>query len=418
MNMAIKKNLGIDFCGVHFVNPLMLSSSPVSNTAEMISRCFEAGFGGVVYKTVGLDNIKIIHPSPRMKSFDYQDKQLVGLQNVEQTSDRPTVDNFQDMAYLKKRWPDRVVISSVMGWKRNEWHDLARMSEDAGVDILELNFSCPHMTVEGAGMKVGQAHALVQDFTEIACKAVKIPIIAKLTPNITDITEPAVYAKQGGAVGITAVNTVAGLTGVDLKTLTPQPNVFGLGAVSGFSGPAIKPIGLRAISQLARHPNLKLPLSGVGGIETWVDALEYILLGASTLQITTGVIHYGYRIVEDILEGLAYFMEERGVERLSDLVGKSVPKLVSPNDFDLSRQGIANYDLKRCIGCGQCHIVCQDAGGQCLSWDAENRRPVMDEKKCLSCMVCSFICPIADPPLITYKEVPNKPEILPPVSVL
>ncbi len=283
----------------------------------------------------------------------------------------------------------------------------------AGADMLELNFSCPHMTVEGSGMKVSHAFALVEEFTEIVREAVSIPIIAKLTPNITDINEPAAHAKSGGADAISTINTVSGLIGISLDDNTPLLNIFGKGAMSGFSGPAIKPIGLRCIAQLAQNEELALPLSGIGGIETWVDAIEYMLCGAATLQITTGVIHYGYRIIEDILEGMAYYLEDQKVDSLSQIVGKALPNIVPTDEFDLSRQGVAQYDLDRCVGCGQCYIVCQDAAGQCLSWDDANRRPVMDEGKCLSCMICSFVCPIGDPPLINYKEVKNKPEVIP-----
>ena len=217
-------------------------------------------------------------------------------------------DNLKDIRFLKKRWPDRVVIASIMGFSNDEWRELAVACEDAGADMLELNFSCPHMTVEGSGMKVGQAFALVEKYTAIVRKAVKIPILAKMTPNITDITEPARFAKQGGADGLAAINTVSGLVGIGLDDYTPVPNIFGKGAMSGYSGPGVKPIGLRCVAQMAQDPALKLPISGIGGIETWMDVAEYLLCGASTVQITTGVIHYGYRIVEDILEGLSYYL--------------------------------------------------------------------------------------------------------------
>jgi len=204
--------------------------------------------------------------------------------------------------------------------------------------------------------------------------------------------------------------------GLSMDDFTPEPNIFGRGAMSGLSGPVIKPIGLRCIAQLAKDPKLGLPLSGIGGIETWMDVVEYLLCGASTVQITTGVMRYGYRIVEDILEGLSYFMADHGFASLSEVVGKGLPNIVPTDQFDLTRQGRASYDLDRCVGCGQCYIVCQDAGGQCLRWDAKRRRPVMDEKKCLSCMICSFACPVKTPPLITYREVKNKHSIRPPVS--
>lgn len=399
-------DLSIDFCGVKFKNPFMLSSSPVSNSAEMVGRAFDAGWGGVAYKTVVTDRLPIIHPSPRMKDYSYQNEKLIGLQNVEQTSDRGLMVNMKDITYLKKHWPDHIVMASIMGFSNQEWADLAIACTDAGADMLELNFSCPHMTVEGSGAKVGQVQQLVQQFTETVRKVTRLPLVAKMTPNITDMNVPALYAKMGGANGISAINTVKGLSGIDVNGLYPNLNVFGIGSISGYSGPAVKPIGLRYIAEMAKNKELDLPLSGMGGIETWVDALEYILLGASTVQVTTGVIHYGYGIVEDMIEGLSDYMQMKGVSRVSDLVGKALPNLHETDAFNLERQGIAKYDLDRCIGCGQCYTVCQDAGGQALNWDSNLRRPIPLENKCLSCMVCSFVCPVNG--MIKYKEMPKE----------
>ncbi|MCD6122730.1 MAG: NAD-dependent dihydropyrimidine dehydrogenase subunit PreA [Spirochaetales bacterium] len=402
--MSKKPDLSIDFCGVKFKNPFMLSSSPVSNSAEMVSKAFEAGWGGVSYKSVVSDRLPIIHPSPRMHGYNYGNKRLVGLQNVEQTSDRGLKANLLDIMYLKKHYPDHVVMASIMGFSNQEWYDLAKAVTDAGADMIELNFSCPHMTVEGSGAKVGQVQELVQKFTETARKASNLPLVAKMTPNITDMNEPAMYAKMGGADGISAINTVRGISEIGLDDFVPKPNVFGKGAISGYSGPAVKPIGLRFIAEMAENKELGLPLSGIGGIETWIDALEYILAGASTVQVTTGIIHYGYRIVEDMIEGLSDFMASKGIERVSDLVGKALPHLVETDEFELKRQGITQYNLDKCVGCGQCYIVCNDAAGQALEWDAEKRRPRLIEDKCLSCMICSFVCPVEG--LITYKPMP------------
>jgi len=398
-------DLSIDFCGVTFKNPFLLSSSPVSNSAEMVARSFEAGWSGVVFKTLNSDTTPIIHPSPRMNGYGYGNKRLVGLQNVEMISDRPLKDNLMDFLYLKKKYPDHVLISSIMGFSNDEWAYLAKVSEDNGADMLELNFSCPHMSVEGAGHHVGKAFDLIEKFTATVKNCVSIPVIAKMTPNITDMNEPALYAKQGGADAISAINTVSGISQIDLDVMTPKPNIFGLSSVSGTSGPSIKPIGLRFISDMAKCEELSLPLSGIGGIETWVDALEYILLGASTIQVTTGIIHYGYGIVEDMIEGLTDFMVEKDVAKVQDLVGKALVNLKTTDKFDLKRQGRAQYDLEKCVGCGQCYTVCRDAGGFALDWDQEKRRPVLIEDKCLSCMICSFVCPVSD--LISFTEMPG-----------
>jgi dihydropyrimidine dehydrogenase (NAD+) subunit PreA len=409
--MAKIRDLSIEICGVKFPNPFLLSSSPVSNTAEMVARSFDKGWGGVAYKTIAHDRTKIIHPSPRMASFNYENKPLVALQNVEQTTDRPMSDNWADIRWLKKNYPKQVLIVSIMGFSLEEWIDLARMGEENGADMLELNFSCPHMTVEGAGMKVGQAMELIEKFTRAVKNTVKIPVIAKLTSNVTDITIPALYAQRGGADAITAINTVRALTEVGLDDFVPKPNVHGKGAMSGMSGPAIKPIGLKCVTELAQCKELKIPIIGCGGAETWVDIAEYLLCGASAVQVTTGIIHYGQRIVEDMAEGLSDWMDEKKFKDLKSVVGKSLSNTVPTDAFDLSKQGYAKFDLDKCIGCGQCYIVCQDAGGQGLGWDAENRRPVPDDEKCLSCMICSMVCPVGS--MVEYRYMPGKKEILP-----
>ncbi|TFG63360.1 MAG: NAD-dependent dihydropyrimidine dehydrogenase subunit PreA [Spirochaetales bacterium] len=403
--MVSKPDLSIDFCGVRFKNPFCLSSSPVSNSAEMVAQAFEAGWSGVAFKTLNSDRVPIIHPSPRMNAYHYDNKRLVGLQNVEQISDRPLKDNLLDMLYLKKHYPDHIVMSSIMGFSSAEWEYLARVSEDNGADMLELNFSCPHMTVEGSGHKVGQSFHLLEQFTAVVKKVVKIPVIAKMTPNITDMTEPAIFARQGGADAISAINTIRAISEIGIDDWVPKPNVHGIGARSGYSGPAVKPIAIRFIADMAKCEELGLPLSAMGGIETWIDALEFMLAGASNLQVTTGIIHYGYRIVEDMIEGLTDYMAEKGIARAQDLVGAALKNVQETDHFDLKRQGITSYDLDRCIGCGQCYIVCRDAAGQALEWDSAERRPKLVEDKCLSCMICSFVCPVTD--LITYREMPQ-----------
>jgi dihydropyrimidine dehydrogenase (NAD+) subunit PreA len=395
----------VSFCGVRFNNPFLLSSSPVSNSAEMVEMAYQQGWAGVCYKTLNSDRIPIIHPSPRMNAYHYENKRLVGLQNVEQISDRPLKDNLADFLSLKKKYPDRPIIASIMGFSNDEWAYLAKAAADHGADMLELNFSCPHMTVEGSGYKVGQAFHLLEKFTATVKSAVSIPVLAKMTPNITDMTEPALFAKKGGADGISAVNTFRAISEIGLDDWVAKPNVFGMGAMSGYSGAAIKPIALHFIAEMAQCPDLGLPLSGMGGVETWIDALEYLLVGATTIQVTTGIIKYGYRIVQDMIEGLSDYMSARGIERVEDLIGKALPKLKETDHFDLKRQGIAQYDMDRCIGCGQCYIVCRDAGGQALEWEAEKRRPKLVEDKCLSCMICGFICPVSG--LISYKEMPR-----------
>ena len=399
-----KPDLSMEFCGQKFINPFLLSSSPVSNSAEMVEMAFDYGWAGVVYKTLNSDRINIDHASPRMNSRNYGSKRMMTCQNVEQISDRPLKDNLLDLLYLKKKYPDRKLIYSIMGFEVDEWTYLAKISEDNGADMLELNFSCPHMTIEGSGHDAGKSFASVATFTEAVKKAVDIPVIAKMTPNITDMVEVAMAAKEGGADSISAINTVSGISDIDLDTYIANPNIFGKAAISGTSGPGMRPIGLRFITEMAQSEALNLPLSGMGGIETWIDALHYILVGASTLQVTTGIMHYGYGIVRDMCEGLEDYLSMKGVDRLQDMVGKALPHIGRTDLFDLERQGVAEYDMDKCVGCGQCYTVCTESGGQALKWNAEKRRPELIEDKCLSCMLCSFTCPVSG--LITYKAMP------------
>jgi dihydropyrimidine dehydrogenase (NAD+) subunit PreA len=340
-----------------------------------------------------------------MHFVNYGGKRAMAYQNVEQISDRPLRHNLLEFLYLKKHYPDHPIIASIMGFFEDEWVYLAKACEDHGADMLELNFSCPHMCIEGSGHKVGQAFHLLERFTAAVKQAVSIPVMAKMTPNITDMTEPALFAKKGGADAISAINTVRGISEIGREDWVPRPNVFGVGAISGTSGPAVKPIGLNFIASMARCREIGLPLSGMGGIETWIDALEYLLVGATTLQVTSGIMHYGYRIVEDLIEGLSDYMALKGIDRVSELIGRALPHLQETDHFDLKRQGIVNYNLELCIGCGQCHIVCSDAAGQAVEWDSRKRRPRLIEDKCLSCMLCQAVCPV--PGLITFKEMPS-----------
>ena len=402
--MKKQTNLSIDFCGVKFENPFCLSSSPVSNNAEMCARAFEAGWGGIVYKTLALESkFKIVMPSPRLNTYNYAGKRMVGLQNVEQISDRPIKDNIKDLTWLKKSYPNKILISSIMGYEDNDWVELAKMSEDAGADMLELNFSCPQMAHPAAGHRVGQDFHAVEAFTAVVKKASNLPVIAKMTPNITDMIPVSLSAKRGGADAISAINTIKAISGIDIENYSPMPNIHGSSAATGFSGPAVKPIALRFISDLYNSKSLGLPLSGIGGIETWVDALHFILLGATNLQVTTAVLRYGYRIVEDMIEGLTDFMIDRNISNLDELVGLASSKLTDPSNFNTRYQVVSIIDELKCIGCGQCYLSCHDGANQAIVFDSVLRKATVDEERCVGCMLCSIVCPVNN--CITKKEV-------------
>jgi dihydropyrimidine dehydrogenase (NAD+) subunit PreA len=399
-------SLKVDFCGVEFPNPFCLSSSPVSNTYDMCARAFDLGWGGVVYKTIGTDyEVKITHPSPRLNALHRGSQRVVGLQNVEQISDRTTAENFVDVAKLKKNYPKHALVASIMGLTHaNDWATLAKQAQDAGADMIECNFSCPQMTVEGTGHKVGQDAAIIEKLTAITKRACTIPVMAKMTPNVADMLPVALAAKAGGADAISAINTVKAITGVDLDLAVPLPNVNGKSSSSGYSGTAVKPIALRFISDMARDSRLQLPLSGMGGIYTWVDAAEFLLLGASTLQVTTAVLQHGYRVVEDLCEGLQDYLADHGYKSVQELVGKAVKNVVDPSMLTHKTQVVSQIDDARCVRCGQCYLSCRDGGAQAISLTRE-RKPVVDEAVCFGCLMCKHVCPVDG--CVTYRTVPH-----------
>jgi dihydropyrimidine dehydrogenase (NAD+) subunit PreA len=372
----------------------------------MVARAFDIGWGGAVFKTIGLDDVvKITHPSPRLNALHYLPQRVAGLQNVEQISDRTANENFEDVARLRKNYPDKLLIASIMGLTRqSDWSELAKRAEGVGADMIECNFSCPQMTVEGTGHKVGQDSDAIRHLTEITKRACSIPVMAKLTPNVADMLPMALAAKQGGADAIAAINTVKAISGVDLETLTPLPNVGGRSAASGYSGLAVKPIALRFVSDMARHPELKLPISGMGGIYTWMDALEFLLLGATTLQATTSILQHGYRVVEDMIEGLEDWMADHGHQSVHELVGKAIPRVGEPNELSHATQAVSLIDHGKCVGCGQCLLSCRDGGAEAISMNAAHK-PVVDEEKCFGCLMCKHVCPVWD--CVTYKTVPH-----------
>ncbi len=399
-----RPSLEIEFCGRTFINPFCLSASPVGNTAEMVSRAYEAGWGGCYFKTLNLEkDYEIIDPTPRLHALHHGDRRFIGLQNIEMVSERPLADNLRDIAWLKKHYPERILVSSIMGYNDEGWIELAKGSEDAGADMLELNFSCPQMAVEGAGHKIGQQYDALKHFTRVVKDNVSIPVIAKMTPNITDIVEPSVAAKTGGADAISAINTLRAITEVDLDTLSPMPSIQGKGSISGYSGSAVKPIALRFIGELAQSEELGLPVSGIGGIETWQDAAMFLLMGASNLQVTTGVMHYGYRIVESMIEGMEDYLESKGMKSVMELVGAGLPNLVDPSEHHQTKHVISVVDQDKCIGCGLCYIVCHDGGNQAMKFDAETRKAEVDKERCVGCLLCKHLCPVWD--CISTEEI-------------
>ncbi len=384
-------DLSMEFCRVKCENPFFLSSSVVASGYEMCANALRAGWGGIVYKTIGF--IKPDEVSPRFDAIGKESTPFVGFKNLEQISDHPLKENFEILRKLKEDFPTKIIVSSIMGSTEEEWTELARLSEEAGCDIIECNFSCPQMVGEGLGSDVGQNPELVRAYTAAAKRGTKLPVLAKMTPNIGNMEVPAIAAKEGGADGIAAINTVKSLTRIDLDTMVSCPSVNEKCSVSGYSGKAVKPIALRSIHDMAVCPELSgMPLSGIGGIESWHDALEFIALGCENIQITTSVMQYGYRIIDDLISGTKAYLKAHRMSSLSELTGSALKNVVPADDLDRGTVVYPLFSKERCVGCGRCYISCMDGGHQAIVI-GENRKPHLTGGKCVGCLLCSLVCP-------------------------
>ncbi len=396
-NEAKLPSLEITFCGIKCENPFFLASSAVCTNYEMIARAFDMGWAGVFYKTICLQEIKEV--SPR---FDAVSKPFIGFRNMEQLSEHPVKEDFAILKRLKEDYPNKVVIASIMGQTEKDWIDLARMAEEAGVDGVELNFSCPQMRLAGMGSDVGQNSELVAVYTSLVKKSVNIAVISKMTPNITHITSPAIGAYFAGADAISAINTIKSVT------MSQGAEVSGKRTISGFSGRAIKPIALRHILEMAQSNILKnIELSGIGGIQTWRDALEFIQLGCNNVQVCTSVMQYGYRIIDDMILGLQNYMLKRGVNNLQELVGEEVKTFVTPHNLDRDTFIMPKINREKCIGCGRCYNSCQDGGHQAISFEPSDREPHIIGTKCVGCHLCLLVCPTGA--IETSNRIAKKP---------
>jgi len=420
-------DLSIDFCGIKSPNPFWLASAPPTNSAYQVARAFDAGWGGAVWKTIGEP---IVNVSSRYSAVHYADKRVMGLNNIELITDRPIEVNLREIADVKKRYPNHTVIVSLMvESSREAWHDIVKRTEDTGCDGIELNFGCPHgMSERGMGSAVGQ----VPDYTCMIVEWVKevatTPVIVKLTPNITDVRYIARASARGGADAISLINTINSITSIDLNTLEPRPAVRGKSSHGGYCGPAVKPIALNMVNQIAGDPEMhalmrrsngksngkpfRIPLSGIGGIQSWQDAVEFMLLGATSVQVCTAVMHYGFRIVEEMIDGMSSWMEERGFQTPADFIGKTVDRVTDWGHLDLNYKIIANINQETCIHCGLCYIACEDGCHQSIRMEKQNgiNYYSIKEESCVGCNMCMIVCPVEG--CINMKEIDTgKPEM-------
>ena len=387
-----EERLRCDLCGVPLENPFILASSVVASTYDMCARAFEAGWAGISFKTVC--TLDIHEASPRFSAITGSDGSIIGFKNIEQLSDHSVAENMEIFRRLKKNYPSKVILASIMGQNEAEWKELARLCEENGADAVELNFSCPNMAEGGLGSDIGQVPELVERFTAAARRSCHIPLLVKLTPNVASMSEAAEAAIRGGADGLAAINTIKSIVGVNPHTYISAPAVHGQSAVGGYSGNAVKPIALRFIAELGKNPKLKgMHLSAIGGIETWQDALEFILLGGRSLQVATAVMQYGYRIIDDLKDGLNLYLTEKGFSGVREATGLGLDVL-NENTQTLERDTVIfpQFVMERCIGCGRCGIACRDGGHQAIGMN-EDRRPVLNVKRCVGCHVCLLVCP-------------------------
>jgi dihydropyrimidine dehydrogenase (NAD+) subunit PreA len=410
-------DLKVSFAGITSPNPFWLASGPPTNTGGQAMRAFDAGWGGVVWKTIGEP---IVNTSSRYGAIDLQNVKMMGFNNIELISDRPIDVNFREIHEVKKRYPHNLVIASLMvESKRETWHEMVRRAEDAGSDALELNFGCPHgMSERGMGSAVGQVPEYTEMITSWVAEAAKIPVIVKFTPNVTDVTRIAAAAQRGGADAVSLINTINSLIGVDLETFTPRPDVGGKSSHGGYCGPAVKPIALHLISSVAK--TVKIPISGIGGIGYWNDAAEHIAVGASTVQVCTAAMHYGFRIVEDMIDGLSQYMDAHGFRTIEDFRGRAVPNVEDWGDLDLNYKIVAEIHPELCIGCQLCYVACEDGAHQAIARHngasatgngsgkknpngMEVHVPRIIEDECVGCNLCALVCPVEN--CITMKHV-------------
>jgi len=401
-------DLSTNFVGIKSPNPFWLASAPPTDKAYNVERAFEAGWGGVVWKTLGEAGPPVVNVNgPRYGAIWGPDRRLLGLNNIELITDRDLEVNLREIAEVKKRWPDRAMVVSIMvPCEEESWKAILPRVEDTGADGIELNFGCPHgMSERGMGAAVGQVPEYIQMVAEWCKHYSKMPVIVKLTPNITDVRYPARAAKAGGADAVSLINTISSIVSVDLDNFAPMPTIDGKGSHGGYCGPAVKPIALNMVAEIARDAETRgLPISGIGGIQTWRDAAEYIALGCGSVQVCTAAMTYGFKIVEEMTQGLSDWMDEKGYATIADFQGRAVPNVTDWQYLNLNYITKAKIDQDLCIKCGRCHIACEDTSHQAITSTVDGARyfEVMDDE-CVGCNLCVNVCPVDD--CITMVEM-------------
>ena len=405
-------NINSNFLGIKSPNPYWLASAPPTDKKINVLRALEAGWGGVVWKTLGS---QVKNVSSRYSAVNFNGERVMGFNNIELISDRPLDLNLKEIKEVLKEFPDRAMVVSLMADNdKQSWHELIKKVEDTGAHGLELNFGCPHgMTERGMGAAVGQDPEIAKMVVEWVMEAAHIPVITKLTPNVHSVVPAGKACVEAGTNALSLINTIQSVTGIDLDTLVPNPNVAGKSVFGGYCGPAVKPIALKMLTNISQNDTTrKVPISGIGGISTWKDAVEFMLLGASNVQVCTAVMKHGFRIIEDMCEGLNNWMDEKGYATLADFIGKSVENITHWEDLDINYHHIAKINQDKCIHCGLCYIVCEDTSHQSINLDYGKpyNTYTIKEEECVGCNLCQLVCPVTD--CITMEEHRVAPEYL------
>ncbi len=399
-------DLTTDFLGIKSPNPFWLASAPPTDKEYNVRRAYEAGWGGVVWKTLGEAGPPVVNVSgPRYGAIHGPDRRLLGLNNIELITDRPLEVNLEEIARVKADYPDRALVVSLMvPYDEKAWQEILARVEETNADGVELNFGCPHgMAERGMGSAVGQVPEYVEQITRWVKKHYQRPCIVKLTPNITNILAPARAAKNGGADAVSLINTINSITSVDLDNMAPEPTIDGMGTHGGYCGPAVKPIAMNMVAEIARNPDTAgLPISGIGGVTTWRDAAEFMALGAGNVQVCTAAMTYGFKVVQEMISGLSQWMDEKGHKSTADFVGAAVPKVTDWQNLNLDYVTKAEIDQDLCIKCGRCFAACEDTSHQAIAMSEDRTFTVKDEE-CVACNLCVNVCPVEG--CITMREL-------------
>ncbi len=408
-------NLKTQFIGIHSPNPFWLASAPPTDKAYNVNRAFEAGWGGVVWKTLGEEGPPVVNVNgPRYGALLTPDRRMLGFNNIELITDRDLALNLREITRVKRDWPDRAMVVSLMvPCQEASWKAILPRVQDTGCDGIELNFGCPHgMSERGMGAAVGQVPEYIEQVTAWCKQYSRLPVIVKLTPNITDVRQPARAAKRGGADAVSLINTINSIMGVDPDTLTMTPSTGGKGSHGGYCGPAVKPIALNMVAEIARDPEMAgLPISGIGGIGTWRDALDFIALGSGNVQVCTAAMVYGFKIVQEMSNGLSNYMDEKGYATVEEICGRAVSTVSDWKFLNLNHISKAVINQDACIQCGRCHVVCEDTSHQAITAQKGGvRHYEVIEAECVGCNLCVTVCPV--PECITLRDlVPGETDV-------